>query len=456
MFNLEDNEFWLGTEKSLEGYQRLLEDLPAQFANYFAAKQKESKLIQANIGVDDCNEGSLDYYYSIIGNTAIIPIKGNLVNSNMPLEFSRMFGLSTYTNLAKAFHLAAENEQVSKVILDVQSCGGQVNGIDKATEALAYLKSKKPIASFIEYGHSAAYWLCSQGEHIVLSPYGSVGSIGVLMKLSSYQKKLQNEGIDSVVIRSAEKKALGQECEEISPELKETLQKQADYLHQHFVNTVAKNRGLSADFVQSTMADGSVYYGNEAVNRRFVNSLGTFPQLLSTWQPQSRSPSFYQLGSGLAASTGDQVMTLAQDSVSDSTQTETAKTTGNLAQPEANILDLQTQLQNLTQANVQLEATNKVLAAAVANKEELCAELDQAKAECAALYKQSIFSKANALNVEVFMCDDLAGLRALDAQLDSKFQAKFPSGGVAVTNPDANNDSDQSTMEDWMKNIKTV
>ena len=149
-------------------------------------------------------------------------------------------------------------------------------------------------------------------------------------------------------------------------------------------------------------------------------------------------------------------MTLAQDSVLDSTQTETAKTTGNLAQPEANVLDLQTQLQNLTQANVQLEATNKVLAAAVANKEELCAELDKAKAECAALYKQSISSKANALNVEVFMCDDLVGLRALDAQLDSKFQAKFPSGGVAVTNLDANNDSDQSTMADWMKNIKTV
>lgn len=459
MFNLEDNEFWLGTEKSLEGYQRLLKDLPEQFTNYFAAKQKENKLVQANMQLDDFNdfnENSLDYYYSIMGDTAIIPITGNLVNATMALDFSRMLGLSTYANLAKAFHLAAENEKVSKVILTVQSGGGQVYGLDKATEALAYLKSKKPIASFIEYGHSAAYWLCSQGEHIVLSPYGSVGSIGVLMKRTSYQKWLQNAGIDSVVVRSAEKKALGQECEEITPEIKETFQKQADYLHQHFVNAVAKNRGLSADFVQSTMADGSVYYGNEAINRRFVNSLGTFTQLLSTWQPQSRSPSFYQLGSGLAASTGDQVMTLAQDSVLDSTQTETAKTTGNLAQPEANVLDLQTQLQNLTQANVQLEATNKVLAAAVANKEELCAELDQAKAECAALYKQSISSKANALNVEVFMCDDLVGLRALDAQLDSKFQAKFPSGGVAVTNLDANNDSDQSTMADWMKNIKTV
>lgn len=434
MFSFNTPELWLGTENSLLSYYNLLANSNEQFLQ---------KLSCLNLDGQD-NQASL---YNQVDDTAIISIKGNLVGQDVPPFLAQLAGLTTYPSLQQAFYQASEDDSVRRVVLDINSSGGTVQGIEDTLSALRSLAAKKPVATFIEECHSAAYWLGSVGEKIVLSKLGSTGSIGVILFHKSLHPKLEQDGVDTTVIRTSPKKCLMNSYEKLSEEAKTEIREHANYVHNIFVNDVAKNRRLNVDFVSSTMADGGSYFGSEAINRRFADSIGTFQSLLSSWQSGKPGGHFYQSGSYGATSNGDSLMTLEESELK-VTELQAANTSlqAKLAELKPKLNELSAQLSTLTESNTQLAATNKALSEAIVDK-------DQITEGYSALLKASITSKANALNVEVMMPEDLAGLKAMDKQLDEKFQTKFPNGGVAITDPNVLEQTETPMANDWKQNI---
>jgi capsid assembly protease len=433
MVNLSNTELWLGTESSFEDFK----SKKLEFTS--------NKRFSASSGDDDHAEGGCSGY-SLINGTAIIRIKGVLVNEDLSDFEAELFGLTSYTSLQQAFYNAAIDSEVSKVVLDVNSPGGSVDGMSATYEALKFLKSKKPIATYVESCCSAAYWLGSIGEHIVMSNLGKVGSIGVITICCSAKKQLDNEGIQPLVIRSSPKKNLLNGYEDFSAEAIQKLQSSVDYCHNIFVNAVAQNRGLSFEHVNSVMADGDTFFGQEAIDRRFVDAIGTFQTLLTTWQPQTVGGHNFQHGSQMAVLNGDPLMTLNAEVKTPEPQISDNNSQVQLTELTSKLAELTTQNSNLTAINTELTAANKVLAASLVDKEQVTADYEN-------LLKSSIQSKANALNTEVIMPSDLNGLKAMDQQLDVKFQEKFPAGGVAVTNPKAL-ESTAPVEDAWMARIK--
>ena len=483
-----NTELWLGTESSLEAFN----------------SYKFRLISNENFGVDiqkEVEKPSISY--ELVGGTAVINLVGALVNLNLPPVVANNLGITTYQMLQTAFYEAAQDEQVSRVILNINSPGGESDGLSATYEALKFLKSRKPVATFIDECHSAAYWLGSVGEYIVMSDIGTAGSIGAICTLYSRKAALEKEGVEPLVLRSVPRKALLGPCESFSEEGIKDLQNQLNYCHGVFVNAVAQNRKLTTDHVSSVMADGGVFYGQEAVNRRFVDALGTFQSLFTSWKPRASGGHNFQHGGRLTASTGDISMVLnssganvvepqtvpnttmsasnhavavtSSPQVIDATPSQsveanapqimgsnTAQVVNTGTQPQSHmqnnmqtqfvdlttkVAELSAQVTTLSVQNQELAATNKVLSAAVADKEQM-------KMNYTNLLQTAILSKANALGTEVVMPDDLKSLESMDKQLGMKFQAKFPAGGVAVTSPDALNASTQPAEAAWMTMIK--
>lgn len=442
-----NTELWLGTQESLLAYKNLQEKLPDLLTSNLA--------LEASSGSD---AALVEPSYKVINGVGVIPIQGGLVNANIPPEIGRMLGITSYATLQQAIYLAAEDDEVERVVLEINSPGGAVSGLEPTLEALQFLKSKKPIASFLDTCASAAYWLGSIGENIVLSKLGVVGSIGVIFQMFNMTEQLKKDGVEPIVVRSVEKKARLNPYEPTTEDVRLEVQQHVDYIHKQFVQQVVTNRRLTFDFVQSEMADGRTFFGKEAITRRFVDSIGTLDSLIKSKPPTQRTTYYQQCGLTTTV-TGDTSMG-KDGEVTENNQTTNANATGINLQSQGESIQAQLNIANTTitelsaklsaaeNTNTRLEATNKVLSDSVADK-------DQVVTAYIELLKTNITSKSNALNVEVVMPSDRAGLEALNKQLDEKVQAKFPAGGIAVTNPEVISKSDSDSELSWMKNIKT-
>ncbi|MCU7813133.1 MAG: S49 family peptidase [Candidatus Thiodiazotropha sp. (ex Notomyrtea botanica)] len=109
--------------------------------------------------------------------TAVIPVHGPIFRrANM---FTEVSGATSIENLTNDFIQADVDNQVQRIILDIDSPGGQANGISELAAMIR--NADKPVTAYVGgTGASAAYWLASAADHVVLSDTALVGSIGVV------------------------------------------------------------------------------------------------------------------------------------------------------------------------------------------------------------------------------------------------------------------------------------
>jgi ClpP class serine protease len=116
--------------------------------------------------------------FAVQRGVAIVPVRG-LLTANM-FAYERYMGWSTYHGLAETMALLAENDQVTAIVLEGDSPGGTVVGIEAATDAIAAAARVKPVHALVNpTAVSAAYWVLSQATDITMTPGGQVGSIGI-------------------------------------------------------------------------------------------------------------------------------------------------------------------------------------------------------------------------------------------------------------------------------------
>lgn len=413
-----DNTEWAGTEASLAAAEKIVAAINA------SSKDKLD-------GYDDEPCG-----YRVSDGIAVIDVKGPLINYDIPEFFASMFGVTTYPSLQRHFALAASDKDVNRVVLDVNSGGGSVSGLQDTVLALKALRAVKPVDTYASDSMcSAAYWLGSCSDSITMSEGGTTGSIGVIMVHTSERGAMEGEGYKPTVFRAGAKKALGHPAEDLTDEAAAEIQKGLDFHHMRFKSAVAENRRMTLEGI-TAVGDGQVFRGNEAVHAGLVDRLGTFDSVV-------KSKASVQIG-GFPSLNAD-------SGVSDMTLEEALAKVGDLeAQVSAGATALQAAEERAAAAEnlkASLEASNKALTAALATS--------QSDVEAyAATLEANINAKAAALRVEVLIPESLEGKKAMNAQLEEKFQAKFPSGGVAaVANPEAEAGKAEAEEPSWFNRV---
>lgn len=200
--------------------------------------------------VDGESKGSTGYHTD--NGVATIDIRGLLV-PNMAKDYSD-WGITGYNHIAEYVEQANADPSINSIVLDVDSGGGYVAGIDVAIEAI--YQSEKPVETFASGGmYSAAYWIGVTADSVTATKGSGIGSIGVLAAHYEHSVALANEGITPTFIRSGKWKAWGGSSEPLTDEQKERLQTRVNEQASVFYNHVAASRNVDVKTVAGLEGD---------------------------------------------------------------------------------------------------------------------------------------------------------------------------------------------------------
>lgn len=251
--------------------------------------QGESSTPRASTFLGERKSTEDGYYkpYPQNGSTAIIEIVGDLVNRGAWVGAD--CGLISYDGLKYQITEAIRDPDISAILFDVESPGGEVFGCFELSSLIREAREIKPCVAVVNgMACSAAYAIASSCSKIITTPSGISGSVGVVMLHIDFSKMLEIEGVHPTLIYSGGHKVDGHPFGPLPDDVMKKFQAEADSYREMFVSSVAEGRpSLSADAVRATEAN--VYIGEAARSIGLVDDIGTAEEVLySLTDPESR------------------------------------------------------------------------------------------------------------------------------------------------------------------------
>ena len=209
-----------------------------------------------------------------------IPVEGAIGEAASPL-----IGASggTVSRLRRAFELAAQQDEVKAVLLDINSPGGGVTDSDVIHGLIADFRTKtdKPVlALFGDMAASGGYYIASACDRILARPTSITGSIGVIMSSYNYGEAAKKLGIETVVIKSTHTpyKDIMSPTRPMTLEEKRILDGIVEEMYQRFVDVVDAGRpGLNRSQVIE-LASGQIYSAGQAKANGLVDGIATLDE----------------------------------------------------------------------------------------------------------------------------------------------------------------------------------
>jgi signal peptide peptidase SppA len=226
-------------------------------------------------------------FSNISGQVHILPLQGVITPRSSIL--SMLFGGTPLDYFGVAFDSAVENEKVGAIVIDIDSPGGSVYGVREMAEKIRSARGKKPvIASINGLGASAAYWLASAADEIVITPSGEVGSVGVIAVHEDISGLDAKYGLKYTFVTAGKYKAEGNEHEPLTDEAATALQGRVDDYYEMMVADIALGRGVSAEDVKSGFGEGRVVGPKQAKKAKMIDKIGSLEQVMRRLHPKTR------------------------------------------------------------------------------------------------------------------------------------------------------------------------
>ncbi|MGJ5779780.1 S49 family peptidase [Pseudomonas aeruginosa] len=207
---------------------------------------------------------------------AIVPVTGPIFRyANL---FTEISGATSTQVLATDIQRALDDPAVRSIVLNIDSPGGVASGINELAELVYEGRKRKRIVTYAGgYLASAAYWIGSAAEEIVVDETAMAGSIGVIV-----EAVVQPDGPDKpkryqVVSRNAPNKRPDVTTEEGRKKIGETV----DALAEVFENKVARNLGVAAERIPEMGDYGGLLVGAAAVKAGLAHRLGSLEALIT-------------------------------------------------------------------------------------------------------------------------------------------------------------------------------
>ncbi|MEL6980646.1 MAG: S49 family peptidase [Pseudomonadota bacterium] len=178
------------------------------------------------------------------GAVAVLPLIGSI----MPRAdaVSESSGAVSLARWGQRFRELADDPRVSAIVLEVDSPGGAVDLVPETAAMIrAARREDRPIIAVASTtAASAAYWIASAADELVVTPSGEVGSIGVYMMHRDLSAALEAEGVAVTLISEGPRKIEGHPFAPLDDVARAALQRQVGEMYARFTADVAKARGV--------------------------------------------------------------------------------------------------------------------------------------------------------------------------------------------------------------------
>lgn len=214
------------------------------------------------------------------GSTAVIPIIGTIVPRGG--MFTESSGAVSVQKLTSQFRAALNDPDVGSIVLDVDSPGGQVGGVEELSAEIFNARGQKPVTAVVNsLAASAAYWIATAADEMVITPSGMAGSIGVYLMHEDVSAAMEKDGVAVSLVSAGRFKTEGNPFEPLTEEARAAMQEMVDGYYNMFISAVARNRGVRATDVRDGFGEGRVVGASQAVALGMADRVGTFSETLS-------------------------------------------------------------------------------------------------------------------------------------------------------------------------------
>jgi ClpP class serine protease len=169
----------------------------------------------------------------VIPGVVIIPVEGLL------LQRFEGFG-SSYERIYGQIKKALNTPDIKHIVLDINSGGGEVNGLFDLVDFIREARNQKPITALInEQAYSAAYLIATSASQIVIPRTGSVGSIGVMVAHLDQSEAEKQQGLTYTEIFAGKHKLDFSPHQPLTDAAKTELQAHVDETYALLIQTLS-------------------------------------------------------------------------------------------------------------------------------------------------------------------------------------------------------------------------
>lgn len=224
----------------------------------------------------------------MMGEVAVINVSGPITYRES--FFSYYFGGATVERMQAQFRTALNDPAVKAILFRVDSPGGTVDAVPEFATEIFKARGQKPIVAISDtLNASAALWISSQADQLLVAPSSQTGSIGVWMAHEDDSKLLADLGIKITLIFAGAHKVDGNPFEPLPESVQERYKAEVDEVHTEFIAAVARGRGVSASEVRKNYGQGLVYSAKESVSLGLADKIATFEGALALAPKPSRT-----------------------------------------------------------------------------------------------------------------------------------------------------------------------
>jgi protease-4 len=217
---------------------------------------------------------------------AVITLRG-LISSSIPGSTRE----SMVDDVRAALQQAAEDSRVKAIVLEVDSPGGEVTASDEIYNSVVRARARKPVVVYMEsLAASGGYYVSCGGRFLMANDTTITGSIGVIIQTLNYEQLFNKIGVAAVVFKSGKFKDMLNGARPITPEERELVQSFVMKTYDKFLGIVAKERGLSADILRNSIADGRILSGRDAMDHKLIDGLGQLEDAFAKAKELGHSP----------------------------------------------------------------------------------------------------------------------------------------------------------------------
>lgn len=216
------------------------------------------------------------------GAVAVLPFYGVTAQRTSAVQDISGPGLMSLQRFTQAFRSVVSDDSVGGVLIDIDSPGGSVYGVQELADEIYRARSQKPIVAIANsLAASAAYWIGSSASELYVTPGGEAGSIGVFAAHEDWSKALAEAGVSTSLISAGKYKTEGHPYGPLSDEARAFMQSRVDQYYGAFTRAVGRNRGTDVATVRSSMGEGRVFGASDAKAAGMVDDVATFDQVLA-------------------------------------------------------------------------------------------------------------------------------------------------------------------------------
>jgi signal peptide peptidase SppA len=218
----------------------------------------------------------------VAGGIAVLTLRGLITPRGSFYSYLFGGGSGGLEAFRENFREALSDTDIAAVLIDIDSPGGSVSLVHETTMEILEARGTKPVVAIANtMAASAAYYIASAADEIVVTPSGEVGSIGVFTVHDDWSKFNEAMGVLPTYISAGKYKTEGNPDEPLSKAAEAAIQETIDIYYDMFVGAVAAGRGVSESDVRGGYGEGRVVTADKAVEMKMADRVETFEETVA-------------------------------------------------------------------------------------------------------------------------------------------------------------------------------